>query len=87
MISKALWNKAQNLEMVLIDETDNSIEMIVGYSMTFLKKKDRFICGCIGNVLYANPICAHMVCAVMKCKKIPQKYKDALDAEIDDLIR
>jgi len=81
MIIKETWEKAQNMEVVVVSETNNTLEMIVGYPVTYFKKQEKFVCGCKGLVLYSVPQCAHRITAVLKCDRIPEKFKEALEGE------
>jgi len=81
MISKKVKEKAENLEVVVTDETNNSIYAVVGYGIRFNKKLKTFICNCKTDSVYNYPICSHKIAFIKQCKTIPQKIKDALDKE------
>ena len=81
MISKAVWNKAQNLEVIKIFENENRIEFVVGYPVTFHKKAERIICNCTGHVVYDISACAFKVATALRGKGIPAKIKEAVEEE------
>lgn len=87
MISKKILKKAENLVAVVTDETDNTIEAVVGYPVTYFKKKERFVCGCDGDVLYGVPQCGHRIALVEQCKSIPEKFKEEVEREKNEYNR
>jgi hypothetical protein len=83
MISKAVWKKAQNLEVVRIWENTQRIEFIVGYPVTFHKKAGKFTCGCKGHVCYDIGACGYKYAAATKGEHVPVEIKEAvLEEEI-----
>ena len=85
MISKKVYEKAQNLDVVKVFENDNRIEFLVGFIVTFHKKAKKFMCLCTGHSVYDIGACAYKLATVLKAKEIPEDIKEEVNAEIDDL--
>lgn len=85
MITKETYEKAQNMEVVKIFENENRIDFVVGFPVVFHKKYGKFNCLCTGHSVYNIGACSYKLAVVLKGKGIPNKIKESVDEEIDDL--
>ena len=81
MISKKVFQKAENLEVSKVFENEQRIEFVVGVPVTFHKKSERFTCNCKGHVVYNIGSCSYKYATARKGEGIPKKIKEAVEED------
>lgn len=81
MISKKVYEKAQNLDVIKVFENDNRIEFLVGFIVTFHKKANKFTCLCTGHSVFDIGACSYKLATVLKAKEIPKDIKETVEEE------
>ena len=81
MISKAIWNKAQNLDVVKVFESGQSIEWVVGYIVRYNKRFKKFFCMCEGHTNYDIQSCSYKLATVLKGENVPEDIKEEVESE------
>lgn len=87
MVTRETLREADMLDVIITDETPNCIFAIVGYKITYFKKKEKFVCNCKGKAVYGLPTCKHFIKFVRECKQVPEKFREDLERQEKELIK